>query len=52
MEAFALLLRYSPLIKAKIFMGKGAITQKQQLDVNIDIHMPLWKVLNGVMCRS
>lgn len=33
MEAYALLLQQKPLIKPKVFIGQGGITQRQQLHV-------------------
>lgn len=39
MEAYALLLQQKPLIKPKVFIGQGAITQRQQLNVIFLIHI-------------
>lgn len=39
MEAYALLLQQKPLIKPKVFIGQGTITQRQQLNVNKKIYV-------------
>lgn len=43
MEVYALLLQQKPLIKPKVFIGQGAITQRQQLNV-ITINLMFFKM--------